>query len=317
MKRKNLRFEVKEISEQGYFEGLLSPYNNVDGGGDIVLPGAYTKTIKEQGNTRPLLWQHKQAEPIGLLTLEDRPDGLWCKGQLEMVPEIPEALKAYRLMKAKIVRGLSIGFDSIKEQLEGATRKLTEIKLYEGSVVTFPMNESALITSVKGRRETKNSFNVELTEQQLRDARWQMFNALQNALCSVIWADFEADEKVSVAATVIDEFRTAYLEYFPQYLDMLSTEYGAPGEWKTKSLEFKAGRRISAATKETLTSAHSQMKSATDLIYALLDDEAGEDDDNATSESKAAPAPGKTEPVIDHSAIATKINELKGALEWK
>jgi len=94
--KKGMRFEIKEITAEGTFEGILSPYGNVDGGGDVVLPGAYAKTLKEQGDTRPLLWQHKSDQPIGLITLEDRADGLWCKGELLMA--LADAQKAYLLI---------------------------------------------------------------------------------------------------------------------------------------------------------------------------------------------------------------------------
>ena len=83
MKQKQrMRLEIKEISAEGSFEGLLSPYGIVDGGADVVEPGAYTKTLNDHGNTVPMLWQHKTDVPIGELVLEDRPDGLWCKGKL-------------------------------------------------------------------------------------------------------------------------------------------------------------------------------------------------------------------------------------------
>ena len=145
---KRQQFQIKDISAEGTFEGLLSPYNNVDQGADVVVPGAYTKTLQERGNVVPMLWQHKSDQPIGSLTLEDRADGLYAKGQLLM--ELPEAKKAYLLVKAGIVKGLSIGYESIKDTITSGVRYLKEIKLYEGSVVTFPMNESALISSIKG-----------------------------------------------------------------------------------------------------------------------------------------------------------------------
>ena len=121
MKGKNrLRLEIKEISEKGEFEGILSPYGNVDEGGDVVEPGAYTKTLKERGNVVPLLWQHRTDTPIGDLSLEDRADGLWARGRLLM--ELPEAQKAYLLIKSKIVKGLSIGFETIKDAIEAGRR---------------------------------------------------------------------------------------------------------------------------------------------------------------------------------------------------
>ena len=73
--------------------------------------------------------------PIGKLLLQDGPDALRVTGQLLM--DLPDAQKAYLLIKAKIVKGLSIGFDTIKDAMDGAVRRLKELRLYEGSIVTF------------------------------------------------------------------------------------------------------------------------------------------------------------------------------------
>lgn len=143
---KGLRLESKALDERGTFEGLLSPYGNIDSGADQIVRGAYSNTLKAQGNKRPLLWQHKPDVPIGELTLDDRPDGLWCKGQLLMA--LPDAQMAYTCIK-NLKMGLSIGFDAVKDSMQNGIRILSEIRLYEGSIVTFPMNELAVITSVK------------------------------------------------------------------------------------------------------------------------------------------------------------------------
>lgn len=315
MKNKSrMRVEIKDISPEGTFEGLLSPYGNVDQGADVVEPGAYVKTLKDQGSSRPLLWQHKSDVPIGEITLDDRPDGLWCKGQLLM--QLPEAQKAYLLIKARIVKGLSIGFEAIKDAIEGGVRRLKEIKLYEGSIVTFPMNEMALITSVKGK-ESKGDFNEELTEQQLSDAGYQMMSALRAALCSVTWADLSKDEKVSAVETILQQFTDAYMGYFPAFLDLLAETYGAMETWSRKRMERKAGAKWSAADKEAMSAACDMIKSGHDSLRALFDDEAGkaatsiEAGTGATSESKAAP---KTEPVTDHSAAKSLIEGLRSLI---
>jgi HK97 family phage prohead protease len=145
--KSRILMEIKGVDEAGSFEGLLSPYGNVDDGGDVVEPGAYTKTINDHGAKVPLLWQHRSSEPIGSLMLSDSPEGLRCAGQLLM--SLPEAQKAYQCIKAGIVSGLSIGFQAVKDSVEKGVRHLKEIRLYEGSIVTFPMNEAAQISSVK------------------------------------------------------------------------------------------------------------------------------------------------------------------------
>jgi len=283
--------EIKEISVTGEFEGRLSVYNNVDQGGDLVEPGAFTKTIKERGGEVPLLWQHNPSVPIGMLSLQDRPDALWVKGQLLM--DLDEAKKAYLLMKARIVKGLSIGFETVKDSVENGVRRLKELKLFEGSVVTFPMNELALITNVKAAREKKD-FNEELARIQLFSAFDQMMNAFYNALADLRWSMLPADEIESTSQVVIEQFSTAYLAYLPAYLNMMNGVETAG----RKDFEQKAGARHSAATR-------AKIEDAIQTLSALLE-EAG----SSTSEPEAAKAI-PSEPVVDHSAVSSKIAELK------
>jgi uncharacterized protein len=157
--KNRIRMEIKEVSEEGVFEGLLSPYGNLDAGRDIVEPGAYTKTLKDHGNTVPLLWQHQSSTPIGKLELIDREDGLWAKGTLELGVE--KAREAHTLLKAKIIKGLSIGYESIKDEIKDGIRILKEVRLWEGSVVTFPMNELAEVTSIKSALDVMDSDDYE------------------------------------------------------------------------------------------------------------------------------------------------------------
>jgi HK97 family phage prohead protease len=302
-KQRQFRMAIKALNEDGTFEGLLSPYNNVDDGGDLVEPGAFTKTLQENG-TVPMLWQHKADSPIGELALEDTPSGLACKGKLLL--EIPEAKKAYLLMKAKIVKGLSIGYDAVKAQVQDGVRHLKEIRLWEGSVVTFPMNTLALVSDVKASGEVKGDFNEELNERPLRDAGYQMICALQDALCQIPWSsELKRDDMITAAETVLQQFHDVYMEYLPQYLDLLAEMYGLDTkEWAGKR-ETKEGRKLSTATKDSLSKCHGHMKSAFDLLDALLGDEAdeGADDGSEDVTSKAAAAAEtKSEPELDHSA---------------
>ena len=322
--KQRMRMEIKELSSTGEFEGLLSVYNVVDLGKDLVEPGAFTKTIQEHGAEVPLLWQHKTDTPVGKLTLVDGPDALRVKGQLLM--QLPEAQKAYLLIKSGIVKGLSIGYDTVKDAMDGTVRRLKELRLWEGSIVTFPMLPQALITAVKARGETKEDFNTELAEIQLCAMGEQMFNALYWALMQLPWAaGLSRDQKVTSAEATLQQFSDAFTGWLPSYIDYLTEEYGdmetmsAP-EIETKRMEHKAGRMISAANKQTLKTAHEHTKSAADILSALIDDEAAEEDcpDGEdcldTSKSKAA-IEQKSEPVsIDHSAAQSLIAGIRSLI---
>ena len=138
-------FRVKSLNDQGQFSGLASTYGNTDEQGDVVLPGAFARTLAEKGKQRPLLWQHK--DPIGLVTLRDSPAGLLADGQLSMGLQL--AKDAYVLLKDGVVRGMSIGFQTVRDEISNGVRQLQELKLFEVSLVTFAANEMATVTSVK------------------------------------------------------------------------------------------------------------------------------------------------------------------------
>lgn len=147
MDTKSFKFEVKDIDEQGIFEGYAAVFGNIDRTGDVIEPGAFRKTLQENPQL-PILWQHNPAEPIGLTVaaVEDN-KGLRVKGQLNL--ETARGREAYALIKQGVLRGLSIGYDTIKEAWEGTTRKLKEIRLWEWSLVTFPANPLAQVEAVK------------------------------------------------------------------------------------------------------------------------------------------------------------------------
>lgn len=311
--------QVKTIAPDGSFDGILAVYNNVDLGGDSILPGAFTKTIREHGNEVPMLWQHDTKEPIGTLTLTDSQDALLVKGQLLM--ELPMAQKAYALLKAQIIKGLSIGYDTIKKDTEAGVRKLKEIRLWEGSVVTFPMNQLAMVTAIKSLLEKKDDFNTELAEIQLRDGGYQIMNALGNALYSLPWQSMSKEDKVAAGDVTCDQFKEAFMAWLGLYIDYLTEQYGDFQTMSAEEIETKqqkSGRAISAANMKILKEAHGHVKSLDDIFDTLIDDTADDemDDDKsaaATEEAKAASA--ITEPV-DHS-VKEKIQTLKEVFQWK
>jgi hypothetical protein len=161
--------EVKS-NEQGVFTGYGSIFGNEDQGNDVVQKGAFTKSLEERPASKvKMLFQHKTDEPIGVFTeiYEDQ-KGLFVKGQLAMGTQ--KGRETYELLKMGALDGMSIGFkadptkQSYNENKRGV-RTLKEVDLMEISLVTFPMNEQAMVQSVKG-----NSKSIREWEKILRDA---------------------------------------------------------------------------------------------------------------------------------------------------
>jgi HK97 family phage prohead protease len=160
MKTKDFSLQVKDLSEDGTFEGYASTFGNVDLGGDVVEPGAYIESLvkaKKEGRTIPMLWQHDQREPIGVWDdLAEDAKGLYVRGRLILDGD-PVAQRAYGKLKAKALGGMSIGYrippggEEPDEKRRGVTR-LTKLDLREISLVTMPMNIEARVTAVKSER---------------------------------------------------------------------------------------------------------------------------------------------------------------------
>jgi HK97 family phage prohead protease len=201
---KDFKFYIKDVNPSGSFEGMAAVYGNLDLGGDVIEPGAFTRTIKNGGGKVPLLWQHDQREPIGLGKLQDSKEGLMIHGQLVM--ESPVAQKALGLMRADVLTGLSIGYDTIVSEYDKANdiRRLKELKLWEVSLVTFPMNPKAQVTSVKALEEIGSLIRA-FTEEIKRggklspDTKTEQFVQLHEKISALIASDSGDHSDVSPA----------------------------------------------------------------------------------------------------------------------
>ncbi|WP_460273360.1 HK97 family phage prohead protease [Celeribacter sp. ULVN23_4] len=147
-------------------EGYASLFNHRDSGGDIVMQGAYAKSLaslKAKGRTVKMLWQHDPAQPIGIWD-EVREDarGLYVKGRL--LTELQKGREAVALIEAGAIDGLSIGYRTLRAQKDQkGARLLSELELWEVSLVTFPMLPEARLSA-----EQKGDGAL-MTEQMLRD----------------------------------------------------------------------------------------------------------------------------------------------------
>lgn len=159
-------FQVKALSDDGMIEGYGSVFGVRDSYSDIVAAGAFKASLaahKAAGTMPALLWQHRSDEPIGVWTsmVEDQ-KGLAVVGQLAM--DTTRGREAHALLKMRAINGLSIGFYSKewKYDTENDVRTLTEVDLWETSLVTFPANSAARVTAVKSIETLESLREVEM-----------------------------------------------------------------------------------------------------------------------------------------------------------
>jgi len=152
VERKSVQFDIKNGDlSQRTFSGYASTFD-VDLGGDIIVPGAFKKTIEGRQDGVKVLYQHN--EPIGRsIKMYEDTVGLFVEGRVSKTRLGDEALE---LMRDRVVDQMSIGFTipaGKSEMSDEGIRIIREVKLYEFSPVTFPMNENAIITSVKNMKD--------------------------------------------------------------------------------------------------------------------------------------------------------------------
>ena len=149
MERKTIRFEIKTIdTEQGIIEGYGATFSNKpDTYGDVIDPGAFTKTLQENKDSIVSLFNHNVMEPVGVPELEQDKNGLHAK--IRLVMDIQRARDVLALARAGVIKRMSIGYDTIKSDFINGIRHLKEVRLYDVSPVVFAANPEARILSVK------------------------------------------------------------------------------------------------------------------------------------------------------------------------
>ena len=157
MIKKSFNLEIKAVQEDGFFSGYGAVFGNVDWYNDVILPGAFAKSLEkwaEKNKMPPVLWNHNDGEPIGVYTnIYEDSKGLFVEGRL-LIDDVPRAKSTHALLKAGAIDGLSIGYKTKKaNQQTNGIRELIELDLGEISIVTMPANEQSLITSVKSKLE--------------------------------------------------------------------------------------------------------------------------------------------------------------------
>jgi len=131
-------------------EGYASLFGAPDQGGDVVARGAYAASLKAmaaEGRRVRMLWQHDPAQPIGIWDeVAEDARGLRVKGRL--LDSVARGREAAALIAAGAIEGLSIGYRTIRaNRTERGQRLLTELELWEVSLVTFPMLPAARVAA--------------------------------------------------------------------------------------------------------------------------------------------------------------------------
>jgi HK97 family phage prohead protease len=201
------QLEIKSLNDRE-FEGHGSIFGNEDLGGDVVLPGAFKSTLKqhhENGSLPLMFWMHDPSRVAGKWTeMHEDQNGLRVKGVLA---DTPLGNEIRTLLQMDAVKGLSIGYRTIKDDWDKQGRRLLkELELWEVSVVSLPMNPLAQVAHAKSQLSANGEYvpTAREFEHALRDV-----GCSQKTAKRIISKVYEGEEERDVAPQQNDEERDA------------------------------------------------------------------------------------------------------------
>lgn len=154
IQRLAVRAEFKADLAKREVTGYASTFGNIDLGGDVVLPGAYTKTLADDLPAGRIKVRRNHREAIGRpVHAEQDSKGLLTVSRISETPLGDETLV---LVQDGVVDAMSIGY--LAEEKRYATREgrkvreLVQVRLTEWSLLDEPpMNPEAIVTGLKAK----------------------------------------------------------------------------------------------------------------------------------------------------------------------
>lgn len=143
---------IKDIDEkEGRISGYFAVFGNIDSDGDMIMPGAFKKTLSENYRRIKHLYQHDPWKPLAgtrdnRLTVKEDTYGLNFESTISQTTWGRDTIRLY---VDGVIDEQSIGFRTIKALERENYKELTELMLFEGSTVTWAANELAQTTAVK------------------------------------------------------------------------------------------------------------------------------------------------------------------------
>ena len=175
---------LKQVEkEKSTVAGIASVMNVIDSDNEMIMPGAFSKTLSERGVSSPQprikhLWQHSVREPIGVPQKLEEKEMKLSDGEMRPVlyfeslfGKDTNSQDKLQMHDDGLVTEFSIGFEVIKwekatDDMEREFTKLTELKLWEYSSVTWGANALTEIVEVKSQHKSREDLLSELNDRQ-------------------------------------------------------------------------------------------------------------------------------------------------------
>lgn len=211
---------IQDIDEkEGRILGYFSKFGNIDSDGDMIMPGAYTKTLIENGSRIKHLYQHDPLRPLSgvkggnLIVTEDN-TGLAFDSTISKTSWGRDTIRLY---VDEVVDEHSVGFNTVRKVEKADYSEIQEIKLWEGSTVTWGANELAGTTNVKSLTKEDAIKKMNTVIKSLRNGKYEneeifdlleiYFKQLQQIILDISQKSTAPETPETVISTLPDEFK--------------------------------------------------------------------------------------------------------------
>jgi HK97 family phage prohead protease len=146
--------EIKASPNDDTIIGYAAIFNHPDSDQDVILPGAFKKTIQDSKSGAKawpvFLLQHSSDDPIGSIqSMEEDENGLLVRAKIAPTTRGKEILSLLKMKPRPAMSALGVGFRTRKFTANKSGRTLTDLDLVAVSLCTFPSPRLATVTSVK------------------------------------------------------------------------------------------------------------------------------------------------------------------------
>lgn len=332
--------------DQGIVEAIWAVMGNIDGGNDVIHPGAFKKTFSERAGQVNLLDNHRTDSVMASLgnVLELRemskgelPGELTQKypeatgaawGRFQFLLDTPEGKGAFTRIKQKSVKGWSFGYDTIqrdhgsieKDGHKVSVRNLRELKLYEVSPVLFAMNEATLTTGVKAdSKELVNGKPVRRLGDVLQGTLHKVFTSMVDEW--YIQGYMNREQRIAISSLIGSSLDILANGIPPEIAEYAPNHNSYYYECMSKVMlsELKAGRVLSGRNATRIRAALDALNETLKEAGLLEIEEASDDekDNGATGPQKSEEPPTSSDeagPAEDDSTrqiIELELEKLK------
>ena len=163
---KSFDLQVKDVdSKSGIVTGYFSAFGMVDSDGDIIMPGAFKRSIQDwgpegKGRIKHLL-NHNPSQPLGKpLVVKEDAYGLYYESKIGSHQLGKDFIK---MVESGLISEHSIGFKTLREQKGSDANEIYDVMLFEGSSLTaWGANENTPLIGMKGMK------NIEKIQDQIK-----------------------------------------------------------------------------------------------------------------------------------------------------